>query len=192
MMPSGLQNHNQKGSCYDISGQLGMVLPLYACACFVGSFTRSLVCDCHTAHPVFDSFTFFATVRFTPHCHTLFTRSCRLGTDILHTIGLLVCFTHLHRFPRFNLCDPMQSLAMQSLVASCHSLKPIQMTYSHGRQRNRLLRTNYSIFANSGTQPWMTAVPLLCTYYSIQCKTLAVSREDSGTARCAPSYQFNA
>ena len=119
---------------------------------------------------------FFATVRFTPHCHTLFTRYCRLGTDILHTIGLLVCFTHLHRFPRFNLCDPMQSLAMQSLVASCHSLKPIQMTYSHGRQRNRLLRTNYSIFANSGTQPWMTAVPLLCTYYSIQCKTLAVSR----------------
>ena len=153
-----------------------MVLPIHACACFDGSFTRSLVCDCHTAHPVFCDCSVHTT-----QPHSVYTCLVALGLTYCtrSDYSLLqptTCFTHLHQFPRFNLCNPMQSLAMQSLVASCHSLKSIQMTYSHGRQRNRLLRTNYSIFANIGTQPWMTAVPLLCTYYSIQCKTLAVSR----------------
>ena len=101
------------------------------------------------------------------------------------------CFTHLLRFPRFNLCNPMQSLAMQSLMASCHSLQSIQMAFSHGRQRNRLLCTNNSIFANTGTQPWMTAEPLLCTDYSIQFNTKHWQSAVEAAEPSAVHLQFN-
>ena len=106
--------------------------------------------------------------------------SCRLGTDILHTIGLLAfAITHTYFDFHTTTFQSRQSNAFSgnAIIGGILPLSHLtQMTYSYGRQRIRLLCTNYSILANFGTQPWMTAVPLLCTYNSTLYETLAVSR----------------
>ena len=91
-------------------------------ACYDCSFTLSLVCDCHTAHPVFMRlFGLHHTTQ--PHpvstrlvvpCHT----TVASATDTQHTFGLLtfainsLCITHLHQFPRFK-CTMQCQMAVQ-------------------------------------------------------------------------------